>query len=197
MKYTNIPFEKALAENLSLYCCEAPFHGKDLFQTHREVALARYALTQQANTYQFAIQLLTRMLEESTDSATTNPKLLTSVMVAINSIEQKSVHLISSVRAVTDLLGKAVAIDVDKAALSSILLRLPALVKESISSISDDPLLADQISSNLDIRLNEMMQTLRFNPDHLSSQASASGYSNIGITFDQYQSLHDSVPAQP
>ena len=194
MTHFSTSFEQALQDNLALYTTQPDVSGKDLFQTHREIAYARYALTQQANTYAKAVEILSTLLETATEGAVHNAKLLTDIMVAINAIEMKSISLISSVRAVTELLGRAVNIDVDKAALSSMVLRLPSLVRETISSASNDPLLADKIAGSLDAKISEMMVAIRFNS---VDYAGAALDGPQGISYEQYVSLHDTVPSQP
>lgn len=193
MPYQSKEFEQTLAENLALYTMQPDVSGKDLFQTHREISYARYALSQQAQSYAKAIELLTHVLDIHPSEVYSQPKLLTDVMVAINAIEVKSISLIRSVREVTELLGRAVNIDIDKAALSSIVLRLPSLVRESIAQISNDPELAQRISTNLDNRLSDLMIAFRFNPQQQTPESSES----VGITFNQYAQLHDTVPTQP
>ena len=190
MIYQKKDFEQELQDNLELYTQDLPSHN--LFSTHREISLARFALSQQAHSYAKAIEILLLILEAASEQAATNPKLFTDVMVAINAIENKSVALINSVRSVTELLGRAVNIDVDKASLSCMMLRLPSLVKETISQASGDTDLADKISGSLNSRITEMMVAFRFNPNSLQPHQDVQG-----ITYDEYASLHDTIPQQP
>jgi len=185
MQYTTPEFEQVLSDNLALYTQPSQ---QNLFSTNREISYARYALTQQALSYQRAVELLSAFLE-SAASQEINAKLLTDVMVSINAIEQKSISLIRSVREVTSLLNQAVNIDIDKAALSSFVSRLPSLVRETVNRI--DPNLSDKIASSLDVQLSEMMVAFRFNQQTITQS------NPQGITFDQYAQLHDSVPNQP
>lgn len=188
-------FEEALKENLSLYTSVPEAAGKDLFQTHREIAIARYALSKQAASYAKAIDVLFNMLalcEEAAKKAIDNEqrsKVITSVMVAINAIEQKSTSLISSSKQVTELLGYAVNIDVDKANLRALLCNLPSLVKDSITSIAKDPELAERISNNLNTRISDLMVAIRFSEESFIQQSQPNG-----IIIDQYNNMMNSVP---
>lgn len=185
-------FEEALEENLALYTELPDTSNQNLFQAHREISLARYALSKQAEAYAKAIEILMDVIDNSVNQSS-NPKALTDIMMAINAIESKSRSLIQSVQQVTQLLGQAVNIDVDKANLSALILRLPSLVRDSITHVSNDTQLADRISSTLDSRISEMMIACRFTTafSPLEQQQSPA------ITLDQYSSMINSIPTQP
>lgn len=186
-------FESALQENLSLYTCDTPESSHNLFQFHREISLARYALSQQAAAYHKATQIFMAFLEDA-ENQQVSPTLLTNVMQQLSAIENKSKSLIDSVQKVTSLLGQAVNIDVDKAALRTMLLNLPSLVQQTISTISGNPDLAQEISLNLNAKISGMMVALRFAESDATPMA---GGGATGITFDQFNNLLNSVPTQP
>lgn len=197
--FTKQSFEEALQENLALYTSSSP-SSPDLFQAHREISIARYALSQQALAYSRAVQILTTILEESVADLSTDPKLLTNIMVVINNIESRSEKLIDSVQKVTTLLGDVVNLDVDKAALRSMLVNLPSLVKDSITQISSDPHLADEISGALNSRISQLMIAMRFDGGAIIDCVNNSNTSlnqRQGITYDEYSTLLNSVPTQP
>lgn len=185
-------FEQALEDNLALYTELPDTSNHNLFQTHREISVARYALSKQAEAYAKAIEILMDVIDNSVNQSS-NPKALTDIMMAINAIESKSRSLIQSVQQVTQLLGQAVNIDVDKANLSALILRLPSLVRDSISHVSNDPQLADRISSTLDSRISEMMIACRFT----TASSPLEQQQSPAITLDQYSSMINSIPTQP
>lgn len=191
--HTNL-FEEELRENLLLYTSSSPVSGKDLFQCHREIAIARYALSKQAETYATAVTILTQLLErklphlnlEDPNSA----NLLSAVMRAISDIEEKSQRLILSVQQVTQIVGKIVDIDVDKAALRGMLVQLPVLVKESINQLSNDPNLADSISSSLSEKITDFFSSIRFDTVSLDHNSQSTD-----TILDQVDQMINSVPA--
>jgi hypothetical protein len=193
IKATSDTFEQALQENLSLYT--SPSQSENLFSFQREVSIARFALSQQAIAYHKATLIFMAFLEDAENQPVT-PQLLTSVMQQLSAIENKSRSLIESVQKVTSLLGQAVNIDVDKAALRTMLLNLPGLVEQTIITISGDSSLAQDISVNLNNRISEMMVSLRFS-DGREADNMLNGGQTQGITFDQFNNLLNSVPTQP
>lgn len=186
---SNKTFDQLLEENLSLYTA-FPEQGQSIFSLNREVAIARFALSKQAEAYSLAVEILTELLYQVRDNSDKSNSL-TSVMVAIQSIEQKSQSLIDSVQKVSTLLGSIVNIDVDRAALRNMLINLPSLVKETISSIAGDSQLAERISSGLDARISNMMIAFRFD-----SFVAPVGQQPQGIVLEQYSQMVDSVPTQ-
>jgi len=192
-------FEQALQDNLKLYT-SAPeeLDGGDIFQTHREVALARYALTQQAHAYAKAVEILNTLLETAAEKVNSDPKQLSHIMVCIQSIETKSAALIDSVHRVTKLLGEIVNIDVDKAALRNMIVRLPSAVRSTIEQLSGDNHLADQIASSLSSRIDSMMVAFRFNDERSSGVNSSTSFQETETSTEnlmlQYNNLINSVP---
>lgn len=188
-------FEESLKENLLLYVCDPDVQGRDLFQVHREISIARYALSQQAQAYAKAMEFLTNLLEKAIEQSEKpgidHAKIVSNIMVAIGTIESKSALLINSVKTVTELLGAAINIDVDKAHLRSMVVALPSLVKESISSLTQDEQLASKVYNNLNNRITEMMIALRFQ----DGETTTFGIEDQrGITLDQYNEMINSVP---
>lgn len=179
-----------LKENLSLYSDFAD-DSQNIFNATREIAIARYALNCQAQSYARAVEILTNMLDSLINSGAEDAKTLSSVMLAIQTIENKSKLLIESVKEVTSLLGDVVNIDVDKAALRQMLINLPSLVEETITTISDDATLANQISSTLSSRIDSMMVAFRFDAPQTHKTQNDS---NLLL---QYSNLINSVPTQP
>lgn len=189
-------FDDQLAENLQLYVADSEIPHQNLFNIQREISIARYALTKQAEAYAKGIEVFFRCLEIATDEAVMNPKLFADIMVAINAIETRSQSLIASVQKVTGLLGQVVNINIDKAALSHLILRLPSLTKEAITQVSGDSLLAERVSSDLNHRVSSLMVALRFSED-LKPVSEQQQESSSGITLEEYTGLFDTIPSQP
>ena len=192
-------FEQALSENLSLYLQTAEIEdGANLFQANREIAIARFALTQQAQSYYQAIQILTTFLEavQETQVQQFDQKMLSNVMTTIATIEAKSKSLIETVRSVTSLLKEAASIDIDKSALRTIVVNIPVLVKNSISKISGDDQLAESVSLNLNNSISELMTACRLDRDQLLPSTSTN-MQEKGINAEQFVDLFNSVPSQP
>lgn len=183
--------KQALQENLSLYCTQQEYNGKDFFQTHREISIARFALSKQAEAYFIAVDIFTHMLLEIQSQVSYDTKQITSILSILSNIESKSQSLLNSARQVTELLGKAVNIDVDKANLKSMLLNLPDLVQSSISQVTGNQDLAQQIAVSLNAKVSEMMVAFRFR-DYTEQSQSEAG--NPAITFDQFSAMINSVP---
>lgn len=188
-------FEQVLEDNLALYVSDPDFPDQHLFKTHREISLARYALSKQAEAYARTVEILLTLIDRAIDrqDPTTNPQLLSNLMVNLAEIERRSSALINSVRSVTELLGKAVTIDVDKASLSALVIRLPSLVRESINKVSNDPHLADRVSSSLDSKISELMIAMRFT----SVSGDGAQVAGAPITVEQYHGLINTIPQQP
>lgn len=187
--------EEKLNETIELYITDPiDYSDPNFFKATREIKLARYALQKQAEFYSVAVEVYTELLRTAAANAPSNAESLRNIMVAINQIELKSQSLIDSIHRVTELIGKAVTIDIDKAALSHMVLRLPSLIKESISKVSDNPELAERISSNLDSKISELMLAFRFSQPSAIAEPSEQ---TPGISFEQYQNLFNSVPTQP
>lgn len=183
--------KQALQENLSLYCTQQEYNGKDFFQTHREISIARFALSKQAESYFIAIDIFTAMLLDIQSQVTHDAKQITSILSILSNIESKSQSLLASARQVTELLGKAVNIDVDKANLKSMLLNLPDLVQSSITQVTGNDLLAQEVAVNLNAKISEMIVAFRFR-DYTEQSQSEAG--NPAITFEQFSSMINSVP---
>lgn len=190
MQYERDNFDEMLKENLILYSTfSEDIEDANIFNTTREIAIARFALNSQAKAYARAVEILTSMLDSLNGSEASQ---LSSIMIAIQTIENKSKQLIESVRAVTALLGEIVNIDVDKAALRQMLINLPSLVEDTISTISDDPNLATRISTSLSNRIDSMMVAFRFN-DVTPTQSQRENNVSDGLLL-QYSNLINSVP---
>lgn len=186
------PFDEALRENLSLYCSASDVPLSELFSTHREISIARLALEKQAQTYFLAIETLNAML----DNAMKNPndKILQTILVTVSAIEEKSSKLIESAQRTINLLGSVVEIDVDKARLRAMIVSLPSLVKEVISSVSGNPEMAESISLNLNNRISDMMVAIRF--DERNTPVVGNGGESAAITLETYRELINSVPSE-
>lgn len=194
MAYNNLTttaFEEALAENLSLYCSESPVPNIELFSTHREISIARLALSNQAKMYFLACETLQTLLQNAITSA--SPDLVKQIMIAVTNIEERSMKLIESSQRTINLLGSVVNIDVDKARLSALIVSLPKLVKEAITQLGDEST-ADRISLSLNNRISEMMCALRHSDVPLPEEGTRSG---PGISLQEYELLLNSVPSQP
>lgn len=190
MQYERDNFDEMLKENLILYSTfSEDIEDANIFNTTREIAIARFALNSQAKAYARAVEILTSMLDSLNGSEASQ---LSSIMIAIQTIENKSKQLIESVRAVTALLGEIVNIDVDKAALRQMLINLPSLVEDTITTISDDPNLATRISTSLSNRIDSMMVAFRFN-DVTPTQSQRENNISDGLLL-QYSNLINSVP---
>lgn len=190
MQYERDNFDEMLKENLILYSTfSEDIEDANIFNTTREIAIARFALNSQAKAYARAVEILTSMLDSLNGSEASQ---LSSIMIAIQTIENKSKQLIESVRAVTALLGEIVNIDVDKAALRQMLINLPSLVEDTITTISDDPNLATRISTSLSNRIDSMMVAFRFN-DVTPTQSQRENNVSDGLLL-QYSNLINSVP---
>lgn len=195
MLFNHHTFDEVLKENLATFCSDSEFSHQNLFQATKEIAIARLALQKQAEFYLKAVELLTILLENAASTLAGDPKIVHQILASIDSIEQKSIALIKSSREVTGLLGQAVNIDIDKAALSQMLIRLPTLIKQVIEDNTSDPQVAERIASSLDSKLSELMVAFRFDSTSLSP-ATVDGEVK-GISFDQYSSLYNTVPSQP
>lgn len=199
---TSQHFEELLQQNLSLYTTCTTENGADLFHATREISIARYALSQQALAYQKSVEILFSTLQTIEEIVTANPtdpavaNLRSQIMVSVNAIESKSKALIESSHRVTELLGKAVSIDVDKASLKTMLINLPSIVRDSIVRVSQNEQLADQISTNLSSRISDLMIAVRFDDSPAFSGATSKAPTS-GISFDQWLSMQDSIPTQP
>lgn len=187
------PFEQALQENLSLYITPQELNGKDFFQCTREISIARFALNQQAKAYYASVEIWTELLSNLSTQAT-DAKTLTDINMILATIENKSRSLIESSRQVTDLIGRVVSMDVDKTALRTMLFNLPNLVKDSITKISGNKQLAEDISLNLNNQISEMMIAFRFTEGKTTL---IENQEPIGISFEQLDSMVNSVPSQP
>jgi hypothetical protein len=155
-------------------------------------------LTQQAQSYYQAIQILTTFLEavQETQVQQFDQKMLSNVMTTIATIEAKSKSLIETVRSVTSLLKEAASIDIDKSALRTIVVNIPVLVKQSISRISGDDQLAESVSLNLNNSISELMTACRLDRDTLLPSTAANAQEK-GINPEQFMDLFSSVPSQP
>lgn len=187
------PFEQALQENLSLYIAPQELNGKDFFQCTREISIARFALNQQAKAYYASVEIWTELLSNLSSQAT-DAKTLTDINMILATIENKSRALIESSRQVTDLIGRVVSMDVDKTALRTMLFNLPSLVKDSITKITGNGELAENISLNLNNQISEMMIAFRFTEGKTDP---SNQQQPIGISFEQLDSMVNSVPSQP
>lgn len=189
--YRSLSFQEQLEDNLSFYTTPSTTPDQNLFLTHREIAIARYALSSQAAAYAKAIEIFTDLLDQKANC--TDAKTLTDIMVLIASIEAKSTALINSVRQVTELLGKAVSIDVNKAALQNMLINLPSLVEKTICTVSGDISLAERVKIGLNNQISEMMIALRFEGGESLTQKD----NDFNLAYEQYLGMIDSVPTQP
>lgn len=163
---SNSDFENELADTVQAYCVNPSIDPQNLYNVTREITIARLALDRQAQMYSKSVTMLTSLLEKRfADIKLDDQKaaqLLASVMQSINYIEAQSTSLINSVEKVIKLVGTASNIDIDKGALKTILVNLPSLVKESISSISKDENLAESISSSLNQKISDFFVAIRF-----------------------------------
>jgi len=190
-------FEQSLQENLTLYLHQ-DIDEANIFQANREISIARYALTQQAESYFKAIQILNKFLEVANLNSgnAIDKNILTNVMTAIATIESKSKSLIETVHQVTRLIKDASTIDIDKSALRTIVVNIPVLVKQSISRISGDDQLAESVSLNLNNSISELMTACRLDRDQLLPSTSTN-MQEKGINAEQFVDLFNSVPSQP
>lgn len=192
MEYKDEDFEKSLQETLALYVAPPDVSGRDIFQVHREIAIARLALNNQARAYAKSIEVLFQILDKIVNSPIADEgKAITNIMSAINMIEVKSANLIKSVKDVTELLGNAINIDVDKAHLRTMLINLPSLVKKSITTLTNDDQLADKIFCNLNSQITDMMVAFRFSD---GSNGVPLLEDDKGITLQQLNEMVNSVP---
>ena len=173
-------------------------HTQSLFSTHREISIARYALSQQAEAYHKAVSLLQNLLDSQQDFSANDPaaaaRALTNIFQLVQSIENKSQKLIESSQRVTQLLGQAVSIDVDKVSLYVLVTGLPAMLRDVLLSITNDETLTSRVCTQLSSQLESTLSKLRFSPQ-------VSQQTPIGITQDivesQYLDMINSVPSQP
>ena len=180
-----------LLEVMEKYSTPSPIA---LTSPHREISIARFALEKQFRAYAIALENLNALLEFQTQETVThsgpNPQAVaTSIFTLINTIEAKSERLIRSAKEVTEILGNAVSIDIDKANLHSLLISLPALLRETVEHTTSNPQLASEISRSLTERLESLMHSVRFSNESLPQQQSTPG-----ITFEQYSQMVESVP---
>lgn len=185
-------FEQALQENLSLYTLRPTFDSKDFFQCYREINIARFALETQAKAYFQAIEILTQILHNIAQQPNHTDRDITNVMQIISSIETKSKSLISSAKDIASLLGQAVSIDVDKAALRTMISNLPSLVQQSITTVTNNPDLAQQIAISLNSQISELMVAFRFADTTILQQ---SDQSSEDVSLVTYQEMINSVPS--
>lgn len=171
-----------LDEVISRYSSKQP--TQNFFQTTNEIAIARYALDQQAQSYYTTIKALKLLLSSQIQDLT--EQSLGRIMNLLSMIELKSTSLISSAEKVSHLIGDAVQIDYDKASLQAVLLSLPSLIRELGST--------EELAASVESRIDEMLSSLRFSE---KSTHSLQRSEPIGITLEQYTSLLDSVPVQP
>ena len=194
-------FEKELEDNLALYTKHINTTSKDLFQCHREISLARYALSKQAESYAMAIDILMSILEKHRNTKFDakedgSVKILTNILQMIEHIENKSKALISSASQVTQLIGAVVDIDVDKATLSHMLINLPNLVEETVSDISGNKDMAQMVSIRLGEVISGLMSQIRFTESKLEhkSNSSDTNVESISLIQDQVTLMINSVP---
>lgn len=185
-------FEKILRENLARFTAPPDQTNIELFQVHHEISIARYALTCQAQAYHKAVEVFSLLLEQQSEQLLENPNLLTQILTNLSQIEMKSKALIESVQKVTGILGQAVNIDIDKASLASVLVRLPTLISNAITNISHDPELADRISTSVSVQLDDVIRKIRFEPNELLGTPNNSGTN--GIDLNQFAALVNTVP---
>lgn len=189
-------FEQALQENLEVYCQPSTVPEANLFQCNREISIARFALNEQAKAFYAAVQIYHSILEDISNRDIQEEKTLTDVQRVLRDLETKSKSLIESASKVTDLIGRAVNIDIDKGALRSMMLSLPSLVKDSIKTITGNGELAEEISLNLNNRISDMMIAIRFSDSTLSAGAQDGG-SLQQPTIDELHGMMNSIPSQP
>jgi hypothetical protein len=187
----------ALTETLARYVAHEPQH-QSLISTHREIAIARYALEQQANAYHRSVALLHGILEaQSSQPSPSNTQQqaaqLSSIFSLVQAIEHKSENLIESAQKVANLVGSAMNIDFDRMKLHSLILSLPHLLRDAISQITDDDSLTESAVNRLSSQLNDTLSALRFSASPTQQQPTG----NPGITLEQYTELLSSVPSQP
>lgn len=178
-----------LRETISLYSSYNDIDSVSLFTLNREIALARYALNEQAFAYEKAITVLSTLLEQSICNLSSQPAVLTNILSVIQAIENKSSHLIDAVNKVANLVGNAALIDIDKAMLKTTLLSLPEAVRDTIVSLTSDENLADRVSISLSGKVNQLMLSIKGN----NSEADVSFNTNA-VTFDDLQNMVNSVP---
>jgi len=188
-------FEQALSENLSLYLATPSNDDTNLFQANREIAIARYALTKQAESYYSAINILSTFLNSST-AEKVDQNTLTNIMTAIATIEMKSRSLIETVHSVIQLLKDASEIDIDKSALRTIVVNMPVLVRQSINKITGDDSLAESISLSLNNQISDLLTACRLERDTLLPSTSTNAQER-GINPEQFVDLFNTVPTSP
>ena len=183
--------DAVLQENLSRFC--QPPSDDSLFQTHREISIARYALNQQAEAYHRSINLLQTLLEAQQIPANTSdiPRILSSVFSLVQAIEAKSQKLIESAQRVQALVGSAVSLDVDKAKLHNLCLSLPHMLRECLHSLDCEEEVTSKITDMLSQKLSHAMSSLRF-----ASPVQAAPVLDNGLFLDQFHELVNSVPTQ-
>lgn len=182
-----LTLDEVLKNNLERYTSPSEY-GPELFSTHREIAIARLALNNQAEAYHKAMTALQLVLDRAIQAA--DERSVANIFIAIEAIEKKSQSLIDSVQKVTSLLGQIVEIDVDKASILALVSQIPSLVKDTISIVSEDETLADRISGRLNERLMHVMQTCKWNQPE-QQEAKPSG---AVINIDTFHQLLTSVP---
>lgn len=190
----NNEFTQALESNLATYLTSSN-DDINLFSTRKEISIARYALSAQALAYQTSMSILFDLLDNVRNTINdNNHKAFTDIMTMLASIEAKSRALIESAQKVTQLLGEAVKIDVDKSALRTLLLNTPALLEETITTVSGDSQLASKISFSFNAKINELMIACRLNRDELVLNGQTQ---QNGIDIDDYYAIINSIPSQP
>lgn len=183
-------FEEALQENLDLYTLKPSQDHQNFFQCFREINIARFALETQAKAYFQAVEILTTILSNIAQQVTHTDKDITSIMQIISNIESKSKSLITSAQQIATLMHQAVSIDVDKAALRTMICNLPTLVQQSITTVTNNPDLAQQIAISLNSQISDLMISLRF-ADQTILQSSQQPED---VSLLDYQEMINSVP---
>lgn len=187
-------FEQVLHENLQTYVCTPDINEANLFQTHKEISIARYALSCQAMAYHHAMKILLEQLDFCQGRLSDDPKLRTDIMTTLVAIETKSKQLIQSAREVTELLGKAVEIDIDKGALRTLLINVPSIIEKSVTRVSGNPELAKNISLSVNNQISDIMIALRITrDDDMQMQQTSSGGNGIDVV--TFQEMLNSVPS--
>lgn len=179
-------FDQELEYVLNKYTAPSS-HGQEIFCSHREIGIARLAIEKQAQSYSSAVATLTALMQQQMSNPDENAAA-SNTMMLLSAIESKSEKLIQSAKKVIELLATAATLDIDKAALHAVLIALPSLTREVILDAIGDTEQAEIAEKHLTDKINKLVNEHKFSPDKHQNSGTQ------GITYEEYETLYNSVP---
>lgn len=168
--------EEALRENMLSYAKHT--YEENIYHTQKEIALARYALTKQAEAF-----------HELINSPETKKFINEHPVVGSQLLEQRSRALIESSTLVSRLVQSAVNTDINKAEIHALLSSLPDIISTEIKHIGGTESAAAAALQRITLRISDLRDKLKYENTQYTQQA--------GITYEEYGELLQSVPTQP